>query len=72
MQQRDTDYVQVAEIYRDALNRWEPPLRAVAERLGIPYTTAIGRVRAAKKLGLLDPDDRRYRLVDKRHNDGDV
>lgn len=45
----------VAEIYRAALARGEPPTRAVADELGVAIGTASATVSKARRVGLLPP-----------------
>jgi hypothetical protein len=45
----------VANIYREARARRDPPTRTVAETLNISHSTAAKRVAAARRAGLLEP-----------------
>jgi hypothetical protein len=49
------DLVRVATIYRIAYMALDPPVRAVAQQLGLPVSTAGKKVIQARQAGLLPP-----------------
>lgn len=51
----DEHYVQVAEVYDEALDAGDPPTHAVAETFAVPYSTAARWIRRARQLGWLPP-----------------
>jgi hypothetical protein len=56
---RESELAEVANIYARAFAAHRPPVVAVAETLGIPYSTANKKVVAARKAGLLPKTNRR-------------
>lgn len=53
VEKQPIDYAELAKVFCDAVERGEPPAKAVEAHFGLPTSTASKRISEARKLGHL-------------------